>query len=291
MRTIRLLTAVFIAATALTPALAQETLPRPGQNAPPAPPSAQPPQRAPAPAQAPKQGQPAQQAAPTVAPPKPYKPLSVIPPQSSSDASLAAFREQVGQIAEKKDRAGLARHVVAQGFFWLKPPQGQDGADKKKLGIDNLAAAIGLAARDGSGWDALAELVGDDTAMPLPNRNGVLCAPADPKFNPTELEALAKATGTDPGEWGYTTTADVEVRAQAQANAPVIEKLGLHFVRVMPEQQSQNEESAFIRIVTPSGRIGFIAEEQLMPLGGDQLCFAKDASGAWKITGFIGGQE
>ncbi len=283
--------------SALTPALAQQSLPRPGQGGAPAPPGAAQ-QRPPTAQQPPRPGQPGQQAAPAIAPPQPYKAVAVKPPPTASDPSLAAFRKQIGEIAERKDRAALARHVVAQGFFWLKPPDGRDGADMKKLGIDNLVAALRLNAKDGSGWDALAELASDETAMPFPNRTGVVCSPADPQFNPAELEAVAKATGTGPGDWGYTVAEGVEVRAQPQPGARVIEKLGLHFVRVLPDEPQgqatapgREDENAFVRVVTPSGKVGFLAEESLSPLPVNQLCFVKDASGAWKIAGFLGSME
>lgn len=298
MRKLSFIALAALALSAWAPALAQQQLPRPGQGGAPVPPGAAQQQRPPTPQQPPRPGQPGQQDAPAIAPPRPYQAVAVKPPQPSSDAALAAFRKQIGEIAERKDRAALARHVVAQGFFWLKPPDGRDGADKKKLGIDNLAAALRLNARDGSGWDLLAELAGDETAMPFPNRAGVVCSPADPQFNPAELEAVAKATGTGPGDWGYALAESVEVRAQPQPGARVIDKLGLHFVRVLPdERQDQNrapageEESAFLRVVTPSGKIGYVAEESLSPLPANQLCFSKDASGAWKIAGLLGGPD
>ena len=36
-------------------------------------------------------------------------------------------------------------------------------------------------------------------------------------------------------------------------------------------------------------QVGFVAAEAINPLGSDQLCYGKDASGAWKIVGMIGG--
>ena len=45
-----------------------------------------------------------------------------------------------------------------------------------------------------------------------------------------------------------------------------------------------------LRIVTPSGKLGYVTADAINPLGSDQLCYAKDAAGAWKIAGFIGDQ-
>ena len=73
-------------------------------------------------------------------------------------------------------------------------------------------------------------------ATPFPDRKDTICAPADPNFNAQEFEALAKSTGTDEGDWAYPTQAGLEMHASAQPNSPVVEKLGLHFVRVMQDE-------------------------------------------------------
>ena len=116
-----------------------------------------------------------------------------------------------------------------------------------------------------------------------------VCSPAGPEFNPAELEKLAESTKTDIGDWGFTAADGIEVRATATQNSAVIEKLGMHFVRVMADT-APNASQDFMRIVTPSGKVGFVAAEAVSPLGSDQLCYGKDASGAWKIVGMIGGE-
>ena len=46
----------------------------------------------------------------------------------------------------------------------------------------------------------------------------------------------------------------------------------------------------FMRVVTPSGKVGFVMAEAINPLGSDQLCYGKDVTGTWKIVGMIGGE-
>lgn len=271
-----LISAAIAAAVAALPVQAQA--PRPGQLAPgpgQASPSAQPPQG----------GQPARQ----TAPPKPYKPIPVTLAQPYSDPSFTAFRKQLGEIASKKDRAALAK-ITVNDFFWIG--EKGDKADKKKPGIDNLAAAIELDDKDGSGWEALAVAAKEATLEPVQERKGILCSPANPTFDEAAADNVAKDTGTDPSEWGYATKPDVEVRGAAKANAPVIEKLGQYLVRIMPEEQpatasAPQQEQQFLRVVTPSGKIGYVHEEFIAPLGTDQLCYVKDGSG-WKIAGYAG---
>jgi hypothetical protein len=218
---------------------------------------------------------------------KPYTPVAAKPPAAYDDAAFVAFRKQLSDVAAKKDRSALAKLVVAQGFFWI---QDKDMADPKKPGIDNLASAVGLAAKDGSGWAAIGGYGNEPTAAELPDHKGVFCAPADPTIDPQAFEALGKATQTDPSEWGYPLKDGVEVHAAAQPNSPVIEKLGLNLVRVMPDSGTPNDPNppAVLHVATPSGKSGFVAMDAIAPLGGDQMCYSKDSSG-WKITGFLGG--
>jgi hypothetical protein len=220
-----------------------------------------------------------------VAPPAPYAVVTVAPPKPYDDASLAAFRKELAAVAQRKDRPALARLVLTQGFFWLKETGDAAG---RKTGIEALATALSLAARDGSGWETLGEFAADETAAPYPDRPNTVCSPAGPEFDVAALEKLAADTKTDIADWGFTAAEGVEVRATAAANAPVIEKLGMAFVRVMPDM-APNASQDFMRVVAPSGKVGFVAAEAINPLGSDMLCYGKDASGAWKIVGMIGG--
>jgi hypothetical protein len=278
-----LLSAAIAAVVATLPAQAQA--PRPGQLAPgpgQAAPAQQPPQAHPP---APPAGQSPQAQQP--APPKPYKPIAVTLPQPSVDPSFAAFRKQLGEIASKKDRAALARLTV-NNFFWMG--EKGDKADKKKSGFDNLVAAIELDDKEGSGWETLTAAANEPTLEPVPERKGVMCSPASPTFDEAAADAVAKDTGTDPSEWGFATKTEVEVRSAAKANAPVIEKVGQILIRIMPEDSpagAPEQEQPFLRVVTPSGKVGFVAEEFISPLGTDQLCYVKDGN-SWKIAGYAG---
>ncbi len=241
------------------------------------------------PAQAQSQAQ--AQAPHQPAPPKPYKAIPVKLAEPYSDPSFVAFRKELADIASKKDRAALAKLTV-NNFFWL----GEKGekTDKKKSGIDNLAAAIELDDKDGAGWDALKAAADEPTLEPVPDRKGIMCSPASPTFDEAAADAVAKDTGTDPSEWGYVVKPDTEVRGAAKADAPVTEKLGQTLIRIMPEEQPaaaagtpQQQQEPFLRIVSPSGKVGYVREESIAPLGTDQLCYVKDGS-TWKIAGYAG---
>jgi hypothetical protein len=246
--------------------------------------SAPPPAQAQQPAQPqPDQQQPDQQAP---SPPQAYKPVAVQLPKPLTDPSFEAFRQQIVAIAQKKDRTGLAR-LVARNFFWM--PEDQDAADKRKSGIDNLAKAIGLEGRDAAGWELLATFANEPTADPNAERPGVVCAPGEPNFDENAAEELVNTTQTDPSEWGYPTKDGVEVRSEPSATSQVTEKLGLHLVRAYPDDSPANAVQAdFLRIVTPSGKLGFVQVDSIAALASDQLCYVKEGN-AWKIAGVIGG--
>jgi len=224
-----------------------------------------------------------QRGQPQPAKPAPYKPVAVTAPQASNDAALEALRKQLGEVAQHKDRAALAKLVVGQGFFWIG--EKGDRADKRKSGIDNLAAALGLKNKDGAGWDMLASFADDPTGAPLPNRKDAICTPADPGFDGKAFNDLLASTKTDPGDWAYPVSADIEVRATPQVNAPVIEKLGSVFVRI--DAETVSNAPTFMRVVTPAGKPRFVSVDAIAPIGNDQLCYVKEA-GDWKIGGYVG---
>jgi hypothetical protein len=286
-------TATLFLAGTVASGLAQSQLPRPGQL-PPAGgqqqqqqqrPQAGPPQQQQQGQQRPPQGQP--QGQPQAAAPKPYKPVAIAAPPMVSDPSFEAFRKQMTAAAEKKDRKALA-DMVSKTFFWMG--EKGDKADKKKPGIENLAKAIGLDAKDGSGWEAIIGFASDPTGAPFPDKKDTICAPAEPQFDGKELEALAKATGTDEGDWAFPMQPGLEMRAAAQPNSPVVEKLGMHFIRVMEDGAEPSGDNPMIKVVAPSGKVGFVPADAISPLGNDAMCYAKEG-GAWKIAGFLGGEQ
>jgi hypothetical protein len=242
-------------------------------------------------------GPPGRGGPPPMAPPKPYKPVAVTLPQPYSDPSFDAFRKELGDIASHKDRAALAGKVVPTGFFWMG--EKGDKANKRKSGIDNLATAIGLDARGGEGWEILTAAAKETTLEQIPDKKGVMCSPAGPNFDQKAAEQAAKATGTSPQDWAFPVKGGLDVQAAGQAGSPVVEKVGSVLVRVMPEGPPPGAGgngpppkpgSSFVRIVTPSGKVGYVLDDAIGALDSDQLCFVKDASG-WKIGGYAGGDN
>jgi hypothetical protein len=219
-------------------------------------------------------------------PARPYKSVAIALPTPMTDATYDAFRKQLGEVAQRKDRAALASMVVAQGFFWLR--DNGERADKGKSGTDNLATALGLNNKNSAGWEILFSFTDDPTASASPVHKGALCAPAEPAYNSQEFEALTKATQTDASEWGYPVSAGIEVHTTPSTTAPVIDRLALAFVRV--NAGNAPSSANFMRVITPAGKAGYISADAIAPIGNDQICYVKDG-GAWKIGGYVGGGE
>jgi hypothetical protein len=226
----------------------------------------------------------AEEAAPK---PQPYKPVAIALPQPVTDPSFAAFRKQIADIAKRKDRAALAKHV-AGNFFWTTD-DGKDIALQGRPGIDNLVRALYLDNPNTEGWDILAALANDPTGDPSPERKGVICAPGEPKLDGAAAAALGDATGTTSAFWYYPATAGVEVRSGFTKDSKITGKLGMHLVWVYPDESpAAAVHTESVRIVLPSGEFGYVAADALLPLPGDLLCYVKDGN-AWRIAGFFGG--
>jgi hypothetical protein len=231
-----------------------------------------------------------QQLPPPPPPPiKPYTPVPITLPPVFNDPSFIAFRKNLADIAQQKDRAALAKLIVTTGFFWL---QDKDHADPGKPGVDNLAKAIDLDAKDGSGWEIVAALAAEPTASEWPQHKGLICAPAPPGLDLQAVNTLLHATETDFPEWGYPVENGVEVRAEAKPNAPVIDKLGLYLVRVLPDSAPPDASGApsFLHVALPNGKSGYVLATAISPPSTDHMCYTKDAND-WRIAGYIGGNQ
>ncbi len=211
----------------------------------------------------------------------PYKPIEVTIPPPSADKAFDALRKQLAGIAQRKDRAALARLVDAKEFFWDSDVGGMFNA--KKSGFDNLSAALRLADADGRGWAALAVFAAEPTSGPPMEHPQSRCAPAQPDYEDASLAALTEATNTDVADWSYPRAAGLTVRANPLSDAAAIETLGVNLVRVLGVERP----SGWIRIATPSGKTGFVAPGSLLSPLADRLCFGKDATG-WRIVGYVG---
>jgi hypothetical protein len=223
---------------------------------------------------------------PPPAPIKPYKPVAIQPPAAFADQGFQSFRKNLADAVQHKDRAALAKLVVGKDFFWVRDT---DLADDSKPGIDNLANAVDLDNPNGDGWTTLADATANPSAAELPQHPGIFCSPGPPRFDAQAFGTLLQDTETDPTDWGYPARDGIEVRAAAQADAQVTEKLGMNFVRVLPDSPPAAPGTpAFLHVALPSGKTGFVASQTIVTLDHDLICYSKE-NGNWKIAGYVGG--
>jgi hypothetical protein len=229
-----------------------------------------------------------------VAPPsKPYDSVAAKMPPGPEDESFGTFRSELAVVAKGRVYAELARLVAAQGFFWDRDFSG--GFDGRQPGVDNLAAAIRLEHRNGIGWIALARFAVETTATPLTGRLGIFCAPAAPEIDGEAFDRLLDTTRSQAREWAFPRAEITMVRASPQQNAAEIDMLGPELVRVLGhvdgDKQADALRAAWVRVATPTGKIGFVAPGALSPLSMERLCYGKDVFGRWRIAGFVSGGD
>jgi hypothetical protein len=222
---------------------------------------------------------------------KPFAAVSVQLPPPPNDASFAAFRQNLAAVARRRVFEELARNVTPEGFFWDR--DFAKSFDPKLTGAENLAAAIRLEHGTGTGWQMLADFAAEPTASPMPAAPGVLCAPGQPSFAQDDFDRLIEATRTSPADWVYPRAAGLELRAAPGPTSALMELLGSYFVRVIgfatAPANADPLHTSWTRIAAPSGKVGYAAPDTLNSLSTAQLCYVKDITGRWTITGFVGG--
>jgi hypothetical protein len=226
-------------------------------------------------------------------PPKPYEPVAITQPAASDDASFIVFRAALGTVAKARIYAALTPLVLAQGFFWDRDFGSQ--FDPRKPAVDNLAAAVSLESGGGAGWETLAGFAEEGTVEPLPSRPGTICAPARPGYDSVAFSKLLEITYTTGMDWAYPHSDSTPVYAATQPDAPKLDALGPHFVRLLgfkgPDSEPAPGRNLWAHIALPDGRSGFVPPSSLRSLTAERLCYIKDVLGIWRIAGYIAGGD
>ena len=157
----------------------------------------------------------------------PSKPVAIILPVAVAIRTYEAFRKQLATIAQKKDRAALSR-LVSTNFFWIP----EDRTSRTRASpASTICARDRLDGRDALGWEAIAGYAVEQTAMSDPQRRR---RPVRARRAELRREGRRRTrqrdADTDASDWGYPAKNGIDVRADAQASAPVVDKLGLYLV-------------------------------------------------------------
>jgi hypothetical protein len=218
----------------------------------------------------------------------PYKPVAVTLTAAPGDPKFAAFRQELAEAARSRVYAKLAALVETKNFFWDRDFANR--FDRRRPAVDNLAIALRLEHHDGLGWRLLADFAADTSATPNDSRPGVYCSPGQPAFDPVELDKLIDVTRTDSIDWAYPRVLDTPVRVAPASNAAVVETVAHHFVRLLGFEGTGADNpivTDWAKVATPSGKTGFVAPNALLSPAAEQLCYAKNTTGAWQIVGYV----
>lgn len=223
---------------------------------------------------------------------QPYKPVPVKLPVAPDDTKLVSFRQELSEAAKSRIYSRLAALVESKNFFWDRDFANR--FDKRKPAVDNLANALQLEYENGTGWTLLADFAADASAASNDSRPGVFCTPGQPDYDGVDLDKLVDITRTDAIDWVYARAPGIVVRSAPRADAPIVETLGTHFVRIIGFDGPNNDRplaTQWAKVATPSGKTGFVAPNALLAPATDRLCYAKSTTGEWRIIGYAAGGD
>ena len=226
----------------------------------------------------------AQKRAPQPAPAAPYKAVTVTLPKPMADRPPSTpCASSSPTAAQRRDRAahgapgGRARLLLA-------PRECRNAADRRKSGVDNLAAAhrprtIPTAA----GWDILAG-VWPTTPPPRPRRlarrRGAARRPS-PAYDRKALDAICStATDTDPAAVGLPGVGRHRRCARCRRRRRGRSSTGsaCYLVRIVPDVRHCFDPASYIahRHAGRQDRLR-LRSTPIAPIGNDQICYVRDA--------------
>ena len=211
------------------------------------------------------------------------------------DAAFNAMRQAFSAAVAAKNADALFA-LVGPTFVWTLEGGPTDEFDMGRGPVDNFKVVFGFRAvgKDADGgvdggpfWDGLAAFAADGTFYKAPDAGNLVCGPISAEVsNEKNLEAARKKIDTDeePAAW-YFTLGDTTVTATPDDKAAAVAKVGkvaLPVLGVHPPQDGA--KPTHIEVLLPSGKSGWIAAAAARPLVSNRLCYAKTASGDWKIV-------
>jgi len=185
-----------------------------------------------------------------------------IPPpkdEVSRDKTLAAFLSRVKDIAKRKNREAL----VAT----LAPDVAGTRGD---AGPSAFFTAWDLGDPNSSVYPLLTQIL----SLPGVFVNGQYCAPYVAALFPSDL---------DPWKYHVVLNPDLKLRATASANGKVLAILAYNIVEVM------DRKPEWTQVKTESGLVGYVPAGYTYSPAAYRACFAKNATGEWKLQSLASG--
>lgn len=227
----------------------------------------------------------------------PYPAVKVeMPAPVKSDVAFDAARKALAEAAAKKDLAVLSA-LVAPGFVATVGGEPGEQYDKSKDGLHNFKVAFGFRpfGKDADGdtdlgpqWELIADFAAEKNVAQGRDAN-TACGPALPLPDAKAFErASALIEDPDqPAEWVYATS-EITLTASPGGGAIVGKTAGtaLPVIGTSPPLRPGGPPPVHLELLLPAGKSGWIAVGAVKPLVADQLCFAKQTNGDWKISAY-----
>jgi hypothetical protein len=209
-------------------------------------------------------------------------------------AEVLSLIENLKAAVRVRKLSAITKHVTKTFFrdrdFAGMVDPGRSGADNFKvvLHIDPVRTPKEYI---DEGWAELGRILDYVDFGPAENREGHVCTPALPVFRDEKraqksFDALKSDFMFD---WMYTEGV-VPVHAAADAHSPVIARLEREAVFILDQTFDENDRLTYRKVLLPDGRSGHVVAGSLASFMDGRLCFARDRSGQWGISGYIGGK-
>jgi hypothetical protein len=217
------------------------------------------------------------------------------------DAAFKAMIASFAAAAARKDAQALLA-LVGPTFVWTLAGTLADEFDLGRDALHNFKVVFGFralgadadgAVENGPFWGALAALAEDKTYYKASNSGNLICGPIG--ANAVDEDTLGQArnkieTPNDQAEW-YFTLGDTAIAKAPGDHGPPVAKLGKVALPVLSTVPVSKEGEpalppAFLEVLLPSGKTGWIPASAAKPLAAERLCYAKTVAAEWKIVGY-----
>jgi hypothetical protein len=108
-----------------------------------------------------------------------------------------------------------------------------------------------------------------------------------------QFERVAAQLETDTFfDWGVVMSERQPVRARGDGSAAEVDVLSRELVRVTEWTfDTPAGQQRWVQVMTPAGVKGYVDGRYIQTLAPERLCLRKHESGAWHISGYIGGGD
>jgi len=216
------------------------------------------------------------------------------------DPAFKAMIDRLAAAAATKNADALFA-LVGPTFTWTVGGEPHENFDHGRSALDNFKVVFGFqqpdaatkdSAEDGPAWEQIAAYAEDGTFFTVPEAKNLVCGPLLAEtVNAAVLERAEKKLQT-PGEtilWHFAMQ-DTPVRSEPDDKSATIGRSGIAALPVLDAHPPQDTDNApkptHLEVLLPTGKSGWIPAGVMRSLESNRLCYAKTATGEWKIAAF-----